>query len=99
MKRLRYLRRKFNLILMINRDRHDIVIEILKKSVSGKKKTELMSEVGLSYSQAKQYLKKLVDEGFLKQDDKNRYLVTNKGSIFMEKCSGCWLFRWEKQKR
>ncbi len=84
---------------MVNRDRHDIIIEILKKSVSGKKKTELMSEVGLSYSQAKQYLKKMVDEGFLEQDEKKRYVVTRKGSNFMEKCSECWLFRWEKQIR
>ena len=84
---------------MVNRDRHDIVIEILKKSTSGKKKTELMSEVGLSYSQAKQYLKRMVEEGFIKQDEKNRYLATTKGTDFLEKCSECWLFRWEKQKR
>jgi predicted transcriptional regulator len=84
---------------MVNRDRHDIVIEILKKSVSGKRKTELMSEVGLSYSQAKQYLKRMVDDGFLVQNPENKYVVTKKGQNFVEKCSDCWLFSWEKQKR
>ena len=84
---------------MVNRDRHDIVIEILKHSVSGKKKTELMSEVGLSYSQTKQYLKKMMDEEFLEQDERHKYRTTTKGTHFMDKCSECWLFRWEKQKR
>ncbi len=34
---------------MVNRDRHDITFEILRKATAGKKKTELMREVGLSY--------------------------------------------------
>ena len=30
---------------MVNRDRHDITFEILRKATAGKKKTELMREV------------------------------------------------------
>ena len=44
---------------MVNRDRHEITIEILRKASGGKKKTEMMRDVGLSYLQAKQYLNEL----------------------------------------
>jgi predicted transcriptional regulator len=50
---------------MVNRDRHEITMEILDKAISGKKKTEIMRDVGLSYLQAKQYLGELVDRGLL----------------------------------
>ena len=46
---------------MGNRDRHDIVMDILQKAKSGKNKTELMRDVGLSYSRSKQYLAMLVE--------------------------------------
>lgn len=84
---------------MPNRDRHDIVIEILKKAVQGKKKTELMSDVGLSYSQTKQYLGSMLDNGLLELDEKNRFRTTKKGTAFLDRCENCWLFRWEKQTR
>jgi predicted transcriptional regulator len=84
---------------MVNRDRHDIAIEILKETVSGKKKTELMSDVGLSYSQSKQYLEKMLENGLLEIDDKKRFKTTKKGQDFVKKCGECWLFNWDKQKR
>jgi predicted transcriptional regulator len=84
---------------MINRDRHDIAIEILKKATSGKSKTELMRDVGLSYLQAKQYLAMLSDNGLLKIEENHRFKTTSKGLEFLEKCKECLLFNWCKQKK
>lgn len=79
---------------MVNRDRHDIVFEILQKSMQGKKKTELMSEVGLSFSQTKQYLDMLFSKGLIEVDARNRLKTTKKGAEFLKKCEQCPLFKW-----
>jgi predicted transcriptional regulator len=84
---------------MVNRDRHDITLEILRKSTSGKKKTVLMMEVGLSYAQAKTYLSALVEKGLLEVDEKRLFRTTSKGLEFLEKCEQCPLFKWDKQKK
>jgi len=84
---------------MVNRDRHDITIEILRKSTPGKKKTELMRDVGLSYSQSKQYLGILIEKGLLEIDENRRFKTTKKGLEVLEKCKECPLFKWPKQKK
>jgi len=84
---------------MVNRDRHDITMEILSRATAGKKKTELMREAGLSYSQTKQYLGILLEKGLLEIDEKRRFKTTKKGSETLEKCAECPLFKWYKQKR
>ncbi|MGQ9641466.1 MAG: winged helix-turn-helix domain-containing protein [Candidatus Bathycorpusculaceae bacterium] len=83
----------------VNRDRHDIVVEILEKAKSGKNKTDLMREVGLSYAQSKQYLAVLLEKGLLEIDKANRYKTSKKGLEFLEKCGECLLFKWSKQKK
>jgi predicted transcriptional regulator len=84
---------------MVNRDRHDITFEILKKAISRKKKTELMRDVGLSYTQSKTYLSILVEKGLLATDEKHLFKTTRKGLEFLEKCEQCPLFRWDKRKK
>jgi predicted transcriptional regulator len=84
---------------MVNRDRHDITIEILKKAKSGIKKTELMREVGLSFLQTKQCLGILRKKGLVEVDEKQLFKTTKKGMEFLEKCGECLLFKWNKQKR
>lgn len=84
---------------MVNRDRHDIVIEILRDAMSKRKKTELMADVSLSYLQTKQYLDMLVEKGLLEIDQDHHLKTTKKGAEYLEKCSECQLFPWEKQKR
>lgn len=74
---------------MVNRDRHEIAIEIMNRAVSGKKKTELMRDAGLSYLQAKLYLGELVDRGLLQIDERQNFKTTKKGLEFMEKCEAC----------
>jgi predicted transcriptional regulator len=83
---------------MVNRDRHEIAMEILNKALSGKKKTELMRDVGLSYLQAKLYLGELVDRGLLRIDEKQNFKTTKKGTEFLEKCEACPMFGWDKEK-
>lgn len=78
----------------MNRDRHEIAIAILKKSKGGRNKTELMREVNLSYAQSKQYLKVLVEKGLLLLDANSKYVTTDKGLEFVEKCGSCLLFKW-----
>jgi predicted transcriptional regulator len=84
---------------MVRRDRHDIAVDILRKAKPGKKKTELMSDVGLSYLQTKQYLDTLFDKGLLEVDEQHRLKTTKKGIAFLERCDECLLFPWEKQNR
>jgi len=84
---------------MVNRDRHDITFEILRKSTAGRKKTELMREVGLSYTQSKTYLSALVEKGLLEMDEKRLFKTTSKGLEFLEKCKECLLFKWNRQKK
>lgn len=83
---------------MTNRDRHDIVLEILKKATSGKRKTEIMREVGLSYAQAQQYLGMLLQKGLLKTEE-GKIKTTDKGLKFMEQCANCLLSHWNKQNK
>ena len=80
--------------LPVNRDRHEIAIAILKKSKGGRNKTELMREVNLSYAQSKQYLKVLIEKGLLLLDANSKYVTTDKGLEFVEKCESCPLFKW-----
>lgn len=84
---------------MVNRDGHEITIKILKETKSGKKKTELMRDAGLSYLQTKQYLGILLEKGLLEIDEKQRYKTTKKGLEFLDKCGECLLFKWKKQER
>jgi len=84
---------------MVNRDRHEIVIEILEKAKLGKVKTEIMRDVGLSYSQSKQYLGALLEKGLLEIDENRLIKTSKKGLEFLEKCGECILFKWNRQKR
>jgi len=84
---------------MVNRDRHEITFEILSKAISGKRKTELMREVGLSYTQSQIYLSELTEKKLLETDKRGCYKTTDKGLEFLEKCKVCPLFRWEKRSK
>jgi len=82
---------------MVNRDRHDIVIQILKRAKTGANKTELMRDENLSFSQAKLYLGNLLEKGLLEVDDKHRFKTTAEGKVFLRKCEDCPLFMWHSQ--
>ncbi len=73
------------------RDRHDIVVEILKTAIDGKIKTHIMYKAKLSYAQLNEYLPLLIEKGFLentsiryKKAAKKVYKTTAKGLRFLE---------------
>lgn len=73
------------------RDRHDIIVEILKTARSAKIKTHIMYKAKLSYAQINEYLSLLVDKGFLDQFMVKRkkvlrkfYRTTEKGMQLLE---------------
>jgi len=73
------------------RDRHDIILEILKTALDGKIKTHIMYKAKLSYAQLNEYLPSLVDNGFLentvmkqKRRHKRVFRTTSKGLRFIE---------------
>jgi predicted transcriptional regulator len=73
------------------RDRHDIVVEILKTAREGRIKTHIMYKAKLSYSQINAYLQLLVEKGFLENNKVQRkkriitfYRTTSKGIQFVE---------------
>jgi len=84
---------------MVNRDRHNIAVDILEKSKTGKKKTELMRDAKLSYLQTKQYLGNLLEKGLLEMDERHRFKTTVKGLQFLEKCASCLLIGWNTQEK
>jgi len=75
------------------RDKHDLVQQILSllNSTRSIRKTKLMALVGLSSTQARQYL------GFLESNrlieiSECRISITEKGLDHLEKCSHCPMF-------
>jgi len=73
------------------RDRHDIVVEILRTAVEGKIKTHIMYKAKLSYAQLNEYLPLLMEKGFLENTSvrhkkvlKRVYKTTPKGMKFLE---------------
>jgi predicted transcriptional regulator len=73
------------------RDRHEIIVEILKTAMTGKVKTHIMYKARLSYAQLNEYLPRLVDKGFLenhiirkKSHDKKVFKTTPKGIKLLE---------------
>jgi len=73
------------------RDRHDIIVEILKTAVDPKIKTHIMYKAKLSYAQINEYLPPLVENGFLENTtirhrrySTRAFKTTSKGAKLIE---------------
>lgn len=73
------------------RDRHDIIVEILRTAIEGRIKTHIMYKAKLSYAQLNEYLPSLVANGFLenttirqKRYHKRVFKTTPKGLRLIE---------------
>jgi predicted transcriptional regulator len=69
------------------RDRTTIISDILKavkRSKKGRKKTQIMQSANLNYIQTKKYLNYLTNCGFIVVTERQRYIITNKGSSFLQ---------------
>jgi len=65
------------------RDRHDIVVDILKTARGGIKKTNLMHKAKLSHTQLKLYLYVLNENGLL-ENSNGLFKTTMKGQKFVK---------------
>jgi predicted transcriptional regulator len=74
------------------RDKHDIVLDILKIARGGKRKTHIMYKAKLSYGQLKVYLELLNDRGLLESND-GFYHTTSKGLDFIKTYEEISLFK------
>jgi predicted transcriptional regulator len=65
------------------RDRHDIVVDILKTAHGGVKRTNLMHRAKLSHTQLKLYLYVLNENGLLESND-GLVKTTSRGTQFVK---------------
>jgi predicted transcriptional regulator len=73
-----------------NRDRIEIMADILNMATVGRKKTHIMYKAGLSYEQLFNYLEALQRLGLLKQyieEGKTMYITTKRGKVFIGRFS------------
>lgn len=70
------------------RERHDIIVTILKLAKEGVKKTRIMQRANLSFRQLNRYLKALTDAAFLIEKD-GVWKTTDKGFTVIEACQIC----------
>jgi predicted transcriptional regulator len=84
---------------MVRRDRHDIVMDMLKSARSAKNKTQLMKEVNMSFVQAQQYLNVALKNELVEMLENHHYKTTRKGLDFLKKCEECFLCHWHLQER
>jgi predicted transcriptional regulator len=68
-----------------NRNKLDIVRDMLASASSKVRKTRIMYQANLNYVQMEKYLKVLLEEGLLARDgdDDSCYLITKKGKEFL----------------
>jgi predicted transcriptional regulator len=68
------------------RDRMTIITDILnavRNSGKGRRKTQIMQSANLNYAQMKKYLNYLMDCGLITDTERETYRITNKGSKFL----------------
>ncbi len=70
------------------RARHEIVMRILKSAINGAKKTHIMMEARLGFTQLERYLNHLSDAGFVTEKD-GIWRTTEKGLHVIEACDIC----------
>ena len=66
----------------MQRNRFDIIAEILQTAKDGAKKTHLMYQCNLSYRQTNKFLTDLLENGLLRMG--NSYHTTKKGLQFLQ---------------
>jgi len=80
------------------RDKHDIVLDILKIAKGGRRKTQIMYKAKLSYGQLKIYLELLNDRGLLESNN-GVYHTTGKGLDFIRIYEEISLFKAPSENR
>jgi predicted transcriptional regulator len=65
------------------RSRLDIMADVIKITITGAKKTQIMFKANLSYKLLQIYMRTLLDEGLISQSD-GKYVATDRGKEFLE---------------
>jgi predicted transcriptional regulator len=66
-----------------NRNRLEIIRDMLHATSVKTRKTKIMYQTNLSYPLVKKYLNGLLESGLIECDDKSCYLITPKGKDFL----------------
>ena len=66
-----------------NRNRLDIVRDMLVIAITKVRKTRIMYQANLNYVQLETYMKTLLDKGLLAREGGSSYLTTEKGQEFL----------------
>jgi predicted transcriptional regulator len=66
-----------------NRDRLDIVRDMLSAALAKAKKTKIMYKANLNFGQVEKYLKIILEVGLLEYEGNSFYSVTQKGREFL----------------
>lgn len=66
-----------------NRDRLNIVRDMLAIASSKARKTRIMYQANMNHEQVEKYLKTLLEEGLLERDGGPCYMITRKGREFL----------------
>jgi len=66
-----------------------IILEILELAKGGSKRTNIMNECNMSFSQATSYLDILSDAGWIKEDSEGNWFTTEKGRNVCTTCQKC----------
>lgn len=69
------------------RSRNDIVIDILRVTMNGAKKTHIVYEVNLNFNLAHKYLEMLNEKELIRQEN-GLFFTTDKGKVFHEMAKG-----------
>jgi predicted transcriptional regulator len=67
-----------------NRDRLDIVRDMLTAASTNARKTRIMYQANMNFAQVERYLKILLNQGLLEHDGRFCYLITEKGKEFLK---------------
>ena len=70
-------------VIIKRRSRTDIVVDILKVTMNGAKKTHIVYEVNLNFNIAQKYLE-MLSEKELTRHENGLFITTNKGRVYQE---------------
>jgi predicted transcriptional regulator len=70
-------------MIIKNRSRTDIAVDILRAALNGAKKTHIVYSTNMSFNLAKKYLEMLTDKELIRYEN-GTFITTDKGKVFQE---------------
>jgi predicted transcriptional regulator len=70
-------------VIIKRRSRTDIVVDILKVTMNGAKKTHIVYEVNLNFNIAQKYLEMLSEKELVRREN-GLFITTDKGKVYQE---------------